>query len=80
MQNPRQPPSGLLTTTCDLLIRGTMFLATLCGRESEKKSQAYDWEERLAYVGEEVDEDDGSSGDEHDMQLERSCGVARYKD
>ncbi|KAH0027608.1 hypothetical protein KCU78_g3908, partial [Aureobasidium melanogenum] len=78
MQELQQPSSSILTTAYNFLIRGTRFFANLCARRSEKKRQAYDWEERLAYVGAEVeDEDDEISDDEHDMQLERSCGVAR---
>lgn len=81
MQQPEQPSSGILATAYNFLLRGTRFFANLCARRSDKKRQTYDWEERLAYVGEEVeDEDDETSGDEHDMQLERSCGVARYRD
>ncbi|KAG9599127.1 sterol desaturase family, partial [Aureobasidium melanogenum] len=81
MQEPQQPSSSILTTAYNFLIRGTGFFANLCARRSEKERQAYDWEERLAYVGEEVEnEDDEISDDEHDMQLERSCGVARYRD
>jgi len=81
MQEPQQPSSSILTTAYNFLIRGTRFFANLCARRSEKKRQAYDWEERLAYVGEEVeDEDDEISDDELDMQLERSCGAVRYRD
>ncbi|KAG9512446.1 hypothetical protein KCV07_g9460, partial [Aureobasidium melanogenum] len=76
MQEPQQPSSSILTTAYNLFIRGTRFFANLCARRSEKKRQAYYWEERLAYVGEEVeDEDDEINDDELDMQLERSCGV-----
>ncbi|KAH0027933.1 hypothetical protein KCU78_g3806, partial [Aureobasidium melanogenum] len=79
MQEPQQPSSSILTTAYNFLIRGTRFFAKLCARRSEKKRQAYDWEERLAYVGGEVEvEDDEISDDELDMQLERSCGVMRH--
>lgn len=82
MQQPQeQPSSNILTTAYNILVRGTRFFANLCARRSNKKRQTYDWEERLAYVGEEVGvEDDEVSDDGHDMQLERSCGVARYRD
>ena len=81
MQDPQQPKSSILTTAYNFLIRGTRFFANLCVRRSEKKRQTYDWEERLAYVGEEVEvEHDEISSDEHDIQLERSCGVTRYRD
>lgn len=82
MQQPlEQPSSNVLTTACNFLMRSTRFFANLCARRSDKKRRTYDWEDRLAYVGEEVeDEDDEISEDEHEMQLERSCGVARYRD
>ncbi|KAH0337657.1 hypothetical protein KCU81_g7988, partial [Aureobasidium melanogenum] len=78
MQQPQeQPSSNILTTAYNILVRGTRFFANLCARRSDKRRQTYDWEERLAYVGEEVEhEDDEISEDENDMQLERSCGVA----
>lgn len=82
VQQPQeQPSSNILTTAYNFLICGTRFFASLCSRRSHEKRQTYDWEERLAYVGEEVEhEDDEIGGDEHAMQLERSCGVARYRD
>jgi hypothetical protein len=70
-----------MNTAHELLIRGIRLFATLCARKPEKKKLAYEWEERLAYVGEEHDVEDGEAhGDEHDMQFERSCGIARYRD
>lgn len=81
MQEPQQPSSGFLTSAYDFLVRGTRFFVSLCARRSEKKRTLYDWEERLAYVGEEVGiDDDEIRGDQHDTQLERSCGVVRYRD
>lgn len=81
MQEPQQPNSGVLKSAYSFLIRGTRFFVSLCARRSEKKRTLYGWEERLAYVGEEVGiDDDEISGDEHDMQFERSCGVVRYRD
>jgi hypothetical protein len=70
-----------MNTARELLMRGIRFIATLCFRKSEKKKKvAYEWEERLAYVeAEREDEDDGANTDEHDIRFE-SCGVARYRD
>lgn len=69
-----------MNTAHEILIRGIRFFATLCARKSEKKS-TYEWEERLAYVGEEHEVEDGEAmREEQDMQFERSCGVARYRD
>lgn len=82
MQKPQQSRSGFLTSAYNSLNRGTGFFVHLFG-SPEKKRKAYDWEERLAYVGEDVEveiEDDEINGDEYDMQLERSCGVARCRD
>jgi hypothetical protein len=70
-----------MNTAQELLIRGIRFFATLCARRPDKKKSTYEWEERLAYVEEDHEVDDGEvSRDEHDMQFERSCGVARYRD
>jgi hypothetical protein len=70
-----------MNTARGLLFRSIRFIATLCARKSEKKKLTFEWEERLAYVEAEREvEDDEANGDEHDIQFERSCGVARYRD
>ena len=70
-----------MNTAHEFFIRGIRFFAALCGRKSEKKKLTYEWEERLPYAGEEHEAEDGEAArDEHDMQFERSCGVARYRD
>jgi len=70
-----------MNTAHEFLIRGIRFFAALCGRKSAKNKSTYEWEERLAYAGEEHEAEDGEAArDEHDMQFERSCGVARYRD
>jgi hypothetical protein len=79
-RSSKQQDSTIMNTARDFLMRGIRFLATLCGRKSEKKP-TYEWEERLAYVEAEHEADDGAANeDEHDMQFERSCGVVRYRD
>jgi hypothetical protein len=81
MQPSQQQDSTIMNTARDLLMRGIRFFATLCGRKPEKKKLTYEWEERLAYVEAEHDaESDEATEDEHDVQFERSCGVARYRD
>jgi hypothetical protein len=70
-----------MNTARGLFFRGIRFIATLCARKSEKKKLTFEWEERLAYVEAEREaEDDEADGDEHDVQFERSCGIARYRD
>jgi hypothetical protein len=70
-----------MNTARELFIRSIRFIATLCARKSEQKKVTYEWEERLAYVEAEHEAEDGEANrDEHDIQFERSCGVARYRD
>jgi hypothetical protein len=70
-----------MNTARELFIRGIRFIATLCARKSEKRKLTFEWEERLAYVEANCEaEEDEADGDEHDIQFERSCGVARYRD
>lgn len=70
-----------MNTARKLFIRGIRFIVTLCSRKSGKQKVTYEWEERLAYVeAEREDGDDEANRDEHSIQFERSCGVARYRD
>ena len=81
MQPSHQRSSSIMNTAHEFLIRGIRFFAALCGRKSAKNKSTYEWEERLAYAGEEHEAEDGEAArDEHDMQFERTCGVARYRD
>ena len=81
MQPSHQQSSSIMNTAHALFIRSIRFFATLCARKSEKKKSTFEWEERLTYVGEEQEAEDGeATRDERDMQFERSCGIARYRD
>jgi len=81
MQSSHQKGSGIVNFAHEFLIRGIRFFATLCGGKPAKNKSTYEWEERLAYAGEEHEAGGGEAArDEHDMQFERSCGVARYRD
>ncbi|CAD0083688.1 unnamed protein product [Aureobasidium vineae] len=78
MQESRQPSFNILKAAYNILGCGTRLFAYFRDQESERKTQMFEWEKRLAYVGEEVDtEDDDISADERVVQLARSCGVAR---